>query len=626
MSLPARSSSQLSACRDVLEQVLLELPSLPPRVDRTPMVSLLGRGLDVLTQLSSGSPADPEHIGQIGAACAAMTGCAAILRVVAPREVGSALIQRLGLVERALDTYRRETLATIGAPGFEAPRAPPSAMPLRASVGVPALHRIARGPLTPHARVRSDADEGSREEGALPATGGDPAAVLLFQQLRRTAYDCFSELGSLGNLREAGPDLPWTPELRRFEQRLLADLDALVALATPVVFDGTPCVQLDMLGELLAYAADAMVPDPGRAFAQAFVLGCVEGEDAVRAAVVALRQSDPTTHEAQRSALSLASNPMITRAMEALALREDAALAVVALDVLRARRTAAAALAAPLVAHPEPRVRRSAALFLGVARERGPAIALLRATLDDDPEETVRAAAAESLVRLGSRAGLSFARARIEEGARTLGASGSPVRKELLRLVALAGGPSDAIVLHQELALSPSEAAVETIGLHGHPGSVERLALALKEACSPGGNGAEALREPLCRALHGITGMDVIPTSDGVRTFEGWWRERRSSFGSPEVLRLEGATSARRYRLGRPYTPLESLDALTTAAPVSVRKALALEVAGASRGELRLGTEGWIAQQMEELASARQEWTRVSARWAPGDWLERHLG
>ena len=68
-----------------------------------------------------------------------------------------------------------------------------------------------------------------------------------------------------------------------FERRLLENLDALVALGQPVA-----ARSVDVLAAAQRYAAEAVVADPMRAFARSFVLCCVEGEDTVRAAALAL--------------------------------------------------------------------------------------------------------------------------------------------------------------------------------------------------------------------------------------------------------------------------------------------------------------------------------------------------
>ena len=620
MSLPGALLPRISTCRDMIEQVLLELPGLPPRVDRAPLVSLLTRALAVLARLAEGSLADPEHLDQVAAVTSAILGCVTVLHLAVTPDEARPLEQRLRAVERALEIYRGDALDELVA-SVPAPGPPRAEFKLRASVGVPALHRLDRRPLAPRPHVDApDRSAVATDDDRAPARripDPEPAAVLLIEQLRRLAHDCFSELGALGNLRAPSADVPWSPALGRFEQRLLADLDAVVALGGPVIFDGSPTLRLDVLAELLAYADDALAPDPGRAFARAFVLGCVEGEDCVRAAVVALRQSDPWTHEAQQSALALASNPAITPAMETLALGDDAALSALALAVLRARREASIAVTAPLLAHPDPAVRRSAALTLGASKQRAPALALLHATLDADADDTVASAAAESLARLGSKLGLAHARRRLADRALD-----PTARADLLRIIATTGGPADGAVLAQHFEEAPTSAAIiEALAFHGHPGSVEPLLHALEITASQ--PGAIELRAALALALHQLTGARVEPTTEGAATFCAWWLEARAELGTDDERRLDGSRSPRRCRLGRPFTLAQTLDALTTAGPASARELLALELAASSSGAVRIDLHDWTTRQLAEIAAAH---ATLAGALRPGAWPESRLG
>lgn len=604
----ARLAVRLSSCRDQLEAVLLDLRRLPARVSRAPLASMLERALSLLEPLAAGSVADPGHLDTVAAVRAAVLGCAAALGVAAPRDDAAPILARLQSVERALAGYRE---AAIGALNASVPSPARPAPALRTSTGVPALHRLDRRPLAP--RIASDASAelelDARSRRRAPEDDV-PAAAPLFEQLRRLAHDCFVELGQLGNLRDGSGEVPWSPELASFEKRLLADLDAAVALGRPVFFDGAPTIQLDVLDELQVFADDALHGDPGRAFARAFVLGCVEGEDAARAAVVALRMSNPLTHDAQRNALSLASSPTIAPVLEVLATGGDPALAALSLDVLSARREGGIAIAAVLGAHPDPRVRRSSMRFLGTASDRETASALLLAALGDERDPSVAAAAAESLVRLGDRTGLRAAR-------EWLGGDAIPraARLELLRVVAAAGGPGDRATLLADLAAAPSEAVVDLIGVHGHPGCVEPLVRALGEA-----HGGGALGEAIAQALRRITGREVAPTVEGAREIAAWWDGARAGLGADE-----DSARAPRLRAGRRYTPLESLDELGGAAPADVREALAIEVAAVTGGAVRLACGDWIARQLSEIATARAKIAAERSGYRPGDWPESRL-
>lgn len=74
------------------------------------------------------------------------------------------------------------------------------------------------------------------------------------------------------------------------------------------------------LAEVERWSADGAIPDPTRAFAAAFVLGCVDGEDAARAAALLLRKAPPAraARGAGRGIESLAPSPLIGEAMRRL--------------------------------------------------------------------------------------------------------------------------------------------------------------------------------------------------------------------------------------------------------------------------------------------------------------------
>lgn len=593
----------LAALRDLTEQALLELPRLPARVDREAPAALLSRVLALATRLADRSADDPAHQGLVEGAAAALDAATAVLLVASTPDATAELRATIEEAHAALGAFREAAVeAAVVAPVRAAsPRGP---QPLRAGLGAPSLHRLERPPLVPLVRV---AAPGALEPRPRPRPPEDPAAAPLLAHLRALARDCFAELGHLGHLRLPAGGSPWTPALRAFEDRLLADLDAVAALGGRVVYDGAPSLQLDVLAELLVWADDAPCQDPARAFARAFVLGCMDGDDALRAALVALRQSPLDTHEAQRSALSLASSPAIERAMEGLAMGDDARLSAFALEVLRARGEGSMAVAPALAGHPDEQVRRGAALLLGASREREAARALLSGMLAVERAAPVVAAAAESLVRLGAREGLLAARAAL--------AAGGPfeaAEEDLLRVVAVAGGPADATALVGALRARPSEATVQAVGWHGHPGSVEPLLDVFAEA-SP------ELWPSLAGALRRITGFEVEPSQAGAGMFAAWWAERWDRFGSADEQRLDGGLPCR-YRFGQPHMQAATIEELKGVSSPAAREAAALELAVLTGGAVRLEPSGWVAAQLGALGAAREGLAR-----RPGDWLERSL-
>lgn len=618
--------ARLEVTRGMVEEVVLLLADLPPRVDRTPVVTLLDHALSLLGRAAQAPIDAGDHLDTVLAAGASILGAATILTAGSPdlalaRDAG----RRLRRIKRELDRYRQDAIEEIAARPIvpAAPVLPPAEAPrdFIASRGVPALHHLDRGPLAPLVRVdpRFDVlDDGDDAEARLARGPSyhlpryDLSAGRFITQLRGHARECFEELGMLGGLRSPNDEVPWSPAHAHFEGRLLADLDAAVALADPVMFDGARSLRLDVLRELLVWAADAFTVDPGRAFARAFILGCVEGEDRVRAAVLALRQSSPLTHDAELDAFALASSPAITPAMEALALGEDARLSALALGVLRDRREGSVAIAGPLVAHPDAGVRRAAAELLGAAREREAAVALLDSLIDLDQAERVRAAAAESLVRLGIKRGLTCARSWLLAAPPADADAASTLR----RILAMAGSAADLDLLLPALAEGGRLADVPWIGWHGHTGAIEPLLVAIEELPMRVWN--EERRAALADAVERITGEPVDPTEEGVAAYRRWWRESQARFG-PRV-------GAQRFRRGSPYSPLQSLDELAAVAPARDREALALELAAVTRGAARLRTGDWVARQLGEIQATREALAADEQRHPGGTWPADHLG
>lgn len=597
----AEAQREAGAALALLEQALLDLALLPARVARAPIAGLIERSAAALDALAR-TDADPAaHLEHLAVARASADAARALLAIAGAGEAGTPSIERLEAVRRSLGAYESRLLERpLAAPARAPAEGPPAAVPLRASVGRPSLHRLDRPPLAapiPRAALDDEDEDDDPMEVRAPDEGGPSAPWLV--QLRRLARDALEEIGALGGLRGAEGDTPWSPALGRFEQRMLDDLDALASLSLASPIEGETDLRLDVAREALAYAEDAFVADPVRPFARAFVLGCIAGEDAARAAVVALRQSHPDTHDAQRSALSLASSPAVDEAMRALAQHDDPALVRLALDVLRARGTATFDLAVVLVGHPDPGVRRRAAACLGPAPASP---ALLGRMIDDDADDEVAAAAAESLLILDLGEGIAALRRRLEGSA----------HHGLFRLLAVAGGAHDAGRLAERLERSPD--AAEALGWHGHPGHVERLIEALGRSLDEPGQGP--FHRATAAALRRITGVSVHPDRGGLAAIRAFWGEHRARF-EPD------AASPRRHRLGRPYTPAASLDELgAEGVPGRDRETLALEVAIASRGASRLHVNGWVAAQREEIARLRELCAKLDppspgAFWAP---------
>ncbi len=444
--------------------------------------------------------------------------------------------------------------------------------------------------------------------------------------LRGLARDAAEEVGSLGLLRVPASSLPntaWAIGPASFEARLLENLDAFMALAEPYAGAGG-AARFDPLSPLLDWAGDAMVPDPARAFARAFVLGSVAGEDTAAAAVMSLRQSHTLTYEAQRDALSLAPHPGIAPLVERMIAEESPELVRVGLSILERRRQAAFEVVAPLLSHPSALVRAAAARCLGAATAPQAARSLLLQHAATEEDDAALAATAESLLLLGSRRGLDLIRDKLGEEAAFPGSLPRAVRADLLRLLAIAGGQSDSDLLSSLLGHDPL--AATSLGFFGDATLVPAMLSAL--AASVGLPSRWAFACALARALHRITGLGRTAMTDPERptplvdppvSAEFWaraWAEKHETFAA-----------RRKYRFGSPFSPVQSVDeADTPELPAVVRRDLLIEIAIASRGQSRVHAEDWVARQKAALAEMREVFRRgAGGSYPDGQWLRTAL-
>lgn len=594
-----------SVLADALERELLGVRALPLGTGgRRAALDAMQAALAALTRPRAGS-APHERLEDLDAALGHAQAAIAALDGAPGRASDGEAAEKQALeglrgVEQALAALREVALQG-GAARF-APGTSRAAPPLRASLGTPALHAFERAPILPLAGL-------DRENRWLPAGAGAGEA----EQARRLARDCMEDIAILGDLRRRGEREPWTA-VARFEQRLLDNLDALVALARGPSGEG-------VIEQLQRYAAETLFPDRGRAFALALVLGCLDGEDAVRAAVMALRHADPSTVEAYQAALSLGSSPAIGPAMERLLWGEKASSARLALEVLRHRREASLSVVAPLLDHPDPRVAAAAARAAAVAgvdgEHRAAVLPLLEPRLTD-PDDEVAVAAAEALLVLGAPAGLLGLRKRLKDEVDAPGLMPRAARARATRLLALAGGPEDLELLLAAVRGDPP--AAEALGWLGHPGAAEPL-LELLERAAPRGRAAQLVP---ARALHRLTGAGLRPPGEIVEAIDDrlileaapWralWEERRRALARPD-----------RIRFGAPYTLAATVDELLRdEAPPAARREAALELAIALGPALRVEVDDWAARQRAALLGLREQ--VAAAGLAPGEYLARAL-
>lgn len=609
-SSPAHAEAAIA--RDVLERVLFDVQRSTARMDRAQVTEAFAKALDALAALTKSHIEDGEHLSKLEAAKSAMQSAQSAL-VAQKQPALDALATDVVVVHDALAATVKRIIDAQGhwrSPNWRARATQPSlSPPFRASAGSAALLRIEREPIVAPVKLlvaeedlievdeiplNDDSDqeevipENPKAAAPRPIPIDDPdraGAAGEEATLRRLARELMEEVGTLGALCTPNPAQVWTRGVVAFEERLLAAFDALITLGHPVMsIDGTE-LRFDVLGELLTHSNAAEVPDPARAFARTFVLSCVEGEDRVRAAVIAMEQAHPATYPAHRDAFILGSSPSIGPAMRRLCEDAPAPILRVALDVLTARREAMAAVVAPLLEHPDPGVRVRAVRCLGVAAERNAAISMLAQVISEETDTRVAAAAMRALVRRGEPYGLESARQALRNNRTDQGELHTDARLDLLELLGVTGNAVDGSVLQSSLAYRPREA--EALGWHGSPGHVEALLAALQNAVSTPGK--KLFCAGIARALGRITGANIVDESgDPLPDPNAWktyWAENRARF-----------TATLRYRFGRPYLPMATLDELSTdGAMMSDRELCVLELDAITAGGAELDLRRWTA-------------------------------
>jgi hypothetical protein len=501
-------------------------------------------------------------------------------------------------------------------------RAGPFPEGLVADLGPPGADDLAAddGEVVERLAVLGQPPPGGREDEALAA--GLEAELA---QLERLGRDCLEEIGGIATLRRLKEDerYRWAA-LERFEQRMLSALDALLALGEPFYLasgHGARCAGLDVLDLTRRWSRDGPTVDAGRAFARAFVLGCVAGEDTVRAAVLALRQSHPATHEAQAHALGLAPNEAVVPAMVRLLEEGEPRFMALALDVLHERGGVDVGAVLPLLEHAHASVRARAARALGIVAERDVVVEQLGLLLETETDDDVVLAAAEALAFQGASDGVDLARERLVEELDEPGMVRLDVRARLMQLLGVAGDAEDGELLARLYVGQPEEAL--GLGFHGHVGHVDTLL----EALRPGGNvvAGPVGRKAAAAALARITGAPLFaaappapPDPYDLRTYhaewKAWWDEHRERF--------DGTV---RYRFGEPMSGLHDVSELERdAVPMHVRRLCALELGLILRAK-PTNVHGLAVRQAEAIAKQRAALeaalTAGEARSAAGRWL-----
>jgi 3-oxoacyl-[acyl-carrier-protein] synthase-1 len=624
---PARKDAPLQ--KEALDRVLLAMRDLPATVTRAPIKAALDEALIALGRWAESELLDEAHLGLLDQCIVrAQEARLAFAGNGAPEESAQA-IKTLEHVEAALRESRERTIDRLVAlQGRRAPEIAASALPassFRASVGVPVLHAVARSPLLPlvnvSARPAEDDDEGESDNEAPRLPGGESPAA---HHRRKLARDCMEDLAIFGSLRRTHPDEPWS-NAARFEQRLLNATDALAALAIsePGERGGSGVV-----AQLLSYATETAFADSGRAFAGAFLLANLDGDDAARALLLAVRQSHPLTRAAQEDALCLGSSTALLGALERWIWDGDPVFSRLALSVLRFRRAVKPALLLPLLTHPDPVVLEAVVRALGASppEQRAEVSAALIELAQESPAERVLVALAESLILLASPSGVALAATGLATALDRPTTLSHGARLALLRLLCLAGGPAHAALILRCLQAFRAPEAVEAVGWFGHAGMVEPL---LAELASENEARERALGAPwpyeiaAARALVRITGAYLEDAEDAfglglsvsAAAWKSHWDERRVDFGGDC-----------KYRFGQPYHPMATLDELAERDSTSLARSYAsLELAALAIPGMTIEPGDWVARQRSEIEAARERFAKGEIACEAGQWTSQIL-
>ncbi len=564
--LPAEVRREVAMLREEIESLLLEEAS-----DGGARTAGLRDAHAGLSRYLGRAASDEGLIADVDAARVGLTSAAAALDDAARERDGALFDEAL----RLLATLRGRTLDLVAS--YPAGLDAFAARPFRASVGGPALHEAFDVPSPEIFEVPRpwDADppgtDGPSETPALGPAAPDP-------DLSRLGRDALEDLGIFGNLRRLYDHEPWS-DAREFEERLLANLDALWSLDRP----GHP--DLPRLGVPMAtwrYATEWAAPDWGRAFALAITLGSVRSSLALRWVLLGMRRAPLSTLSAFIDGLSLASNPGIDEALLDLLRDGTDDVVAAALDVAARRRIFSAGAIVPLLAHPSEQVVLGA---IRCVRNAPSAVApdlLQRSVADARPRVALAAlrelcAHGEPTARVELRRVLDDARAERRDQA-----DGA----EALRLLCLLGDPADEErVLGAALSLP---ACSHLLSFFGAPAHLDPLLGVLARLREAGATDLSAIARAET-AIRRLSGVDASAAIHLVRA---------------AALERLGTVPPRRVRFGVAYArDLVVSELRDGKSRQSDRRDLALELAIGWPDAPRLDVETWVARQEAELAA-----------------------
>jgi hypothetical protein len=573
----------LEGVRAALEESLLELTY---REDAAEVSERLREAIAILNRRIETEPRDIDALDELDRAAAAMKAAGEALdedEVTAHRIGGAAR----WLSDASERLRRRVSPRPLGPSGTQ------RSSEMLASVGTPRAHHVT----VPAPRVIAPDDPAPEEPSFRAALQASPGMAGELAQIRAIARDCIEDIASLGSLRKLYDSEPWV-DAGPFEQRLLDNLDALVALERPLS-PGAP--SLGLVEAVFAYATEWTVPDFGRAFALAFTLCCLASEAAMRWVVLALRRAHPHTYPAFVDAFALGSNEAIDRTLAELCSDDDPAIVMTALEAMARRGRADMSGTVLLLMRPSPDLAKKAIDL--AARLPAQAVTPLLSRFLDGGDPSVAASAAAALSTLGDLRGPKhlrelLARKRDEAPAHVA------ARRIALETLCLLGNPVDQALVAAEASAAPD--ALFWLGWYGYPEHVPLLASGLKETLASGGTYDDVDR--LARALERIGGERLPRLGEvGRDAFEARIVEWALSF---EQRRPRDSA---RLRFGRPWTANEIVsELLARSTRQGERPVLARELALVTRRAVHIDVAGWVAAQEHDLVAFRDTLARTA--------------
>lgn len=469
----------------------------------------------------------------------------------------------------------------------------------------------------------------SQQSGPGPKTRNGDAGER--HQVEVLARDAMEDLASYSTLRVLGDEEAWGAAAD-FERRLLASLDALVALARPLRPDAA---ELDLAEALFAYATEWIVPDRGRAFAFAITMCSVASDAALLWVLMGLRRVEAGARAAYTEALALGSNPHIAEKL-IMILTDDGPkeTTLVALEAACRRRLFHGGSMLPLTTHPDPRIA-SLAIRCLMSAPSELAVETLTRLIERGERQVIRAVAGETLIEKGLPAqqgasakgvtrGREALRGVIEEllgqdvaGAshdrgrprKRLDAEGTTALSHALRGLAVAG---DALDAEHVWAAAHAIRSYREVGFFGHLPHVALLFATLTELDRRGttlqddeeaGGSAQTWvgqLEMLATALRRITGIDPPKYGPGRYDLDGFkrlWEEK-----APTI-------PLGRSRFGKPFQRADLIVELEAPSTRQAdRRLLAKEVAHHSEGVIHFDVDGWVTDQKAFMKMAREAW------------------